>query len=288
MGSLLYDCGKKKADFLIKPGIFNNTIPGYAIRAKSKSKDGTVLNELMIYDHTSGSSSNNVLLAKEGFVQNSPDNSYMVLSKDEFHRNSHWQSPVLLFGIGAPLGAIIRKGGLGLPVVMAIIFFLIYPSYLRCHEKAAKDASLAPMTDDEDRENEGDFVTAARNATPEIINFMATHGREEGLNMPQNIGDFQLKAYTPKRYRRTAFSPLQQENGKKMKPILVPCTQFMYDRRHLRIHVVVDCEAFQLHKAMEMIQQEGKGVIVYMNPRKAEESALSNKLHALLNLRKQV
>jgi 3,4-dihydroxy 2-butanone 4-phosphate synthase/GTP cyclohydrolase II len=31
--------------------------------------------------------------------------------------------------------------------------------------------------DDEDRENEGDFVTAARNATPEVINFMATHGR---------------------------------------------------------------------------------------------------------------
>ncbi|MFM7299631.1 MAG: bifunctional 3,4-dihydroxy-2-butanone-4-phosphate synthase/GTP cyclohydrolase II, partial [Crocinitomicaceae bacterium] len=30
---------------------------------------------------------------------------------------------------------------------------------------------------DEDRENEGDFLTAARNATPEIINFMATHGR---------------------------------------------------------------------------------------------------------------
>ncbi|WP_293903446.1 bifunctional 3,4-dihydroxy-2-butanone-4-phosphate synthase/GTP cyclohydrolase II [Sphingobacterium sp. UBA5670] len=33
------------------------------------------------------------------------------------------------------------------------------------------------VVDDEDRENEGDFVTAARNATPEIINFMATHGR---------------------------------------------------------------------------------------------------------------
>ncbi len=33
------------------------------------------------------------------------------------------------------------------------------------------------VVDDEDRENEGDFLTAARNATPEIINFMATHGR---------------------------------------------------------------------------------------------------------------
>ena len=33
------------------------------------------------------------------------------------------------------------------------------------------------VVDDEDRENEGDFITAARNVTPEIINFMATHGR---------------------------------------------------------------------------------------------------------------
>ncbi|MBB2151877.1 bifunctional 3,4-dihydroxy-2-butanone-4-phosphate synthase/GTP cyclohydrolase II [Pedobacter gandavensis] len=33
------------------------------------------------------------------------------------------------------------------------------------------------VVDDEDRENEGDFLTAASNATPEVINFMATHGR---------------------------------------------------------------------------------------------------------------
>lgn len=33
------------------------------------------------------------------------------------------------------------------------------------------------VVDDEDRENEGDFLTAARNVTPEIVNFMATHGR---------------------------------------------------------------------------------------------------------------
>jgi lipopolysaccharide export system permease protein len=33
---------------------------------------------------------------------------------------------MILFFIGAPLGAIIRKGGLGLPTVFAIVFFLIY------------------------------------------------------------------------------------------------------------------------------------------------------------------
>src|SRR5688572_15841744 len=33
------------------------------------------------------------------------------------------------------------------------------------------------VVDDEDRENEGDFITAARNATPEVINFMSKFGR---------------------------------------------------------------------------------------------------------------
>jgi 3,4-dihydroxy 2-butanone 4-phosphate synthase/GTP cyclohydrolase II len=33
------------------------------------------------------------------------------------------------------------------------------------------------VVDDEDRENEGDFVTVAENITPEVINFMAIHGR---------------------------------------------------------------------------------------------------------------
>lgn len=40
-----------------------------------------------------------------------------------------------------------------------------------------REGKLVVVVDDEDRENEGDFVTAARNATPELINFMSKHGR---------------------------------------------------------------------------------------------------------------
>ncbi len=40
-----------------------------------------------------------------------------------------------------------------------------------------KEGKLVIVVDDEDRENEGDFITAARNVTPEVINFMARHGR---------------------------------------------------------------------------------------------------------------
>lgn len=40
-----------------------------------------------------------------------------------------------------------------------------------------KNGKVIVVVDDEDRENEGDFVCAAESVTPEIINFMATHGR---------------------------------------------------------------------------------------------------------------
>lgn len=40
-----------------------------------------------------------------------------------------------------------------------------------------KNGKLVIVVDDEDRENEGDFITAAANATPEIINFMTKYGR---------------------------------------------------------------------------------------------------------------
>jgi len=304
--SLMWDVRNKKADFLIKPGVFNRSLEGYAIRAKGKNEDGTILYDLMIYDHRTGSAANNVLLAKEGFMHNSADNKFMILrlkdgvryeesraknakrydprqqftrfrfaeteqkfdmssfemtrtdenafrnhynmlnlkqlrlyidsnkrtldsvsklnfaesgsnisyfspylrsqaetkrsvevpafgnfladfvpkeyrrnvvtnaigqaqqmngsfdmkefefraykDKDiryrmEYHRKFTTAiSCLLLFGIGAPLGAIIRKGGLGLPVVVAIIFFLIYHTISQMAEKSARDGGLDPLS----------------------------------------------------------------------------------------------------------------------------------------------
>ena len=40
-----------------------------------------------------------------------------------------------------------------------------------------KAGKIIIVVDDEDRENEGDFITAARNVTPEVINFMSKYGR---------------------------------------------------------------------------------------------------------------
>ena len=43
--------------------------------------------------------------------------------------------------------------------------------------KDIKDGKVIIVVDDENRENEGDFLAAAEKVTPEMINFMATHGR---------------------------------------------------------------------------------------------------------------
>jgi len=304
MGSLLWDVRNKKADFLIKPGIFNNAIQGYTIRAKGKSKDGTVLNDLIIYQNnpSSGRAASNVMVAKLGYVYNSRDQKYMILKlvdgvryedsrtqnqkiyderqqysrfyfketeqkfdmsgfdlvrTDEnlfkqhhqmlnlrqlklksdtnkmaidsiqsiaakehksnnlftspyfkqtdtatakieingsildyvpkdmrrtvvnsainqihqykdlgFNRINEYQAVVekdirydiewhrkftlaisclLLFAVGAPLGAIVRKGGLGAPVVMSIIFFLIYHIISTVAEKSARDGAITPF-----------------------------------------------------------------------------------------------------------------------------------------------
>ncbi|MNJ95108.1 Riboflavin biosynthesis protein RibBA [compost metagenome] len=40
-----------------------------------------------------------------------------------------------------------------------------------------RNGKVVVVVDDEDRENEGDFIAAAEKVTPEMINFMATHGR---------------------------------------------------------------------------------------------------------------
>lgn len=69
--------------------------------------------------------------------------------------------------------------------------------------EAIKDlqaGKIVIVVDDEDRENEGDFIMAAEKATPEAVNFMATHGRGmicvpatrerlQELNLPMMVED---------------------------------------------------------------------------------------------------
>lgn len=301
-GSLLWDMRNKKLSFLIKPGVFNNSIPNYALLVERKGESTDSLYGITIYDHTGGSGMSKIIMAEKGRMAKTNDNNYLILQlingvryeegasrngmynqrqtftrmrfkqtevkfdfssfskmnrteeqnfknnaqmldrkelllredsisrsldslnkataanvgiyfrqnstlkgwtkvkgkpkeikqsvlnvvpkdlrasalqhaydqaetvrqvvnnriadhdlrqKEIIKANVEYQrkytlavSCLLLFFIGAPLGAIIRKGGLGLPVVIAVVFFLIYHILTTVSEKSAKEGSLDPV-----------------------------------------------------------------------------------------------------------------------------------------------
>ncbi len=65
----------------------------------------------------------------------------------EWHRKFSLSAAclVLLF-IGAPLGSIIRKGGLGMPILVALLFFTIFHLLSTFGEKLVRQQTLTPMT----------------------------------------------------------------------------------------------------------------------------------------------
>ncbi|MEO5888605.1 MAG: LptF/LptG family permease [Ferruginibacter sp.] len=64
----------------------------------------------------------------------------------EWHRKfSLSLACLVLFFIGAPLGSIIRKGGLGMPLVVAIVFFLLFHLLNMFGEKFVKDDITSPF-----------------------------------------------------------------------------------------------------------------------------------------------
>ncbi len=53
---------------------------------------------------------------------------------------------LVLFLVGAPLGSIIRKGGLGTPLIFAILFFMVYYFTSTTGEKMAKENTITPLS----------------------------------------------------------------------------------------------------------------------------------------------
>lgn len=68
------------------------------------------------------------------------------LHEIEWHRKLTLSAAcIVLFLIGAPLGSIIRKGGLGTPLVFAIIFFVIFHLFNTFGEKFVKSEQTSPL-----------------------------------------------------------------------------------------------------------------------------------------------
>lgn len=64
---------------------------------------------------------------------------------ESFRKFSLSLACLLFFFVGAPLGAIIRKGGLGTPVIISILFFVVYWVFDISGKKLANDAELTPF-----------------------------------------------------------------------------------------------------------------------------------------------
>jgi lipopolysaccharide export system permease protein len=85
-------------------------------------------------------SSNDVLL-----VQYKEQKKVLRQHQIEWHRKiSLSLACLVLFLIGAPLGSIIRKGGLGSPLVLSVVFFMIFYFLSNTGEKMAKEGTLEP------------------------------------------------------------------------------------------------------------------------------------------------
>ncbi|WP_253469105.1 LptF/LptG family permease [Flavobacterium sp. HSC-61S13] len=85
---------------------------------------------------------------------NAESNNTSIFDRQKYI-NSHWLalhekfviafSCFLMFYIGAPLGAIIRKGGLGLPIVFAILIFITYHFINTFGKKVAQENGITPF-----------------------------------------------------------------------------------------------------------------------------------------------
>ncbi len=76
--SLLYDLRNAKMAFNIRPGVFNNEVPGYTIKVGSKDKDGGIVHDVIIYERGPYGGNTQVLLAESGDLSPSADGKYLM------------------------------------------------------------------------------------------------------------------------------------------------------------------------------------------------------------------
>jgi len=111
--------------------------PGILSNAKTMTEKISAINAAL-------SSMRNIRAYIPGNVQNNKTQEdelrkYQVAYQDKF---SMAFACLVLFFIGAPLGAIIRKGGLGMPMVISILFFLVFQILTSTGEKYSKNGVL--------------------------------------------------------------------------------------------------------------------------------------------------
>jgi lipopolysaccharide export system permease protein len=120
----------------------NDTIKPKKINNKADfNKDSVLRINTIRYATNSARNVKSYLVSQKERIENSKreTNSFKI----EFHKKITLSFACLvMFLIGAPLGAIIKKGGLGVPVIISIIFFIFYYIVSMLTEKWAKEGLI--------------------------------------------------------------------------------------------------------------------------------------------------
>jgi lipopolysaccharide export system permease protein len=93
--SLLYDLRNAKMTLNIRPGQFNNDIPGFAIKVGSQDKDGKTIRDIIIYEGASYTGNDRIVLAKSGEMGPSPDGKFLVFRLKDGWRYQEGSDPAL-------------------------------------------------------------------------------------------------------------------------------------------------------------------------------------------------
>ncbi|MEG1021994.1 MAG: LptF/LptG family permease [Myroides sp.] len=134
-------------------------------------------------------------------------NNKSALTEKTKHINRHWIafyekfviafSCLLMFFIGAPLGAIIRKGGLGLPMVFAVLIFISYHFINTFGKKLAQENGITPFF--------GAWLSTMV-LLPMAITLTYKATKDRGINSIDNL------LYPVTNYLKTKFKKKQQNN----------------------------------------------------------------------------
>ncbi|MEA5427600.1 LptF/LptG family permease [Arcicella lustrica] len=108
-----------------------------------KKRDNRTANPFQVLDFAI-SQTNNVLSFAESNVSalKSKDEDFRKTNLEWHHKFTNAIAVFVMFLIGAPLGGIIKKGGFGLPVVIAIVFFILMYVMTQQGDKAAKESRV--------------------------------------------------------------------------------------------------------------------------------------------------
>jgi len=114
-GSMIYDIQKKKPSLNIKEGIFYKDIEGFSIKINEKNTSNNTLKEIIIYDHTSKSGNDKVIIAERGIMQLTPDEKFLELilynghsyidipnkKKKNPYRTTHFKEDLIRFDLAS-------------------------------------------------------------------------------------------------------------------------------------------------------------------------------------------